>query len=184
MYEVGSQKSWPPPLTKLYPKTKPHQIFINHNHFNTANMDDEEGSHRPNAEWPTPNKTRVKTLYHNSHFSKKVIARTILDMTVSTVRRILKSDTTHRTGTNRSGRPYILTPEQVDQVIQFLGKNFQRRALPWRNLVAECGLDYSPDTLRRELANRGYHKCVAYPKPFIFESARQQPLEFVMEHKH
>jgi hypothetical protein len=46
----------------------------------------------------------------------------------------------------------------------------------------QCGLDIHLCTLRCALASRGYHKCVACPKPFISPSAREKRWAFVMDH--
>jgi transposase len=134
-----------------------------------------------NGKRPTPTSARVIMLANdvglNYHaiFSKAGVP-------VSTVRDIVASSSARQTGTNRQGRPLLLTSEQVDKVISFIKNNFEHRALPWKNLVAECGLECSPVTLKRALTDRGYHKCVACPKPFISESACQQRLVFITEH--
>lgn len=114
---------------------------------------DGEGSHRSKTEWTTPQKARVKSLYPDSHMSKKAITGTIPGMTRTTVRNILNSDTARRTGKDRAGRPHVLTPKKVDQVIEFLEKIFQRRILPWKTLASECGLNCSADILKCEVCS-------------------------------
>lgn len=146
-------------------------------------MDGDEQPHEPRTEWSTPQKARVKSLFYDSHLSKRAISR-LIPMPLTSVHNILRSNTSRRSGKTRSGRPPVLIPEQVDQVIEFLGHNFKHRILPWKNLASAYGLECSADKLKRELANRGYHKCVACSKPFISESARQQRLEFITEYAH
>lgn len=135
------------------------------------------------GEWPTPTRSRVITLANDAHIGPHAIS-SLTGVPESSVRNIVESGSARRPGRDRPGRPSILSPERVDEVIQFLGHDFNRRKLSWKALISECKLDCSPTTLKRALAERGYHKCVACPKPFISESARQQRLLFIEEHGH
>lgn len=143
-------------------------------------MDDDRPAKK--AEWLTPRRARVQSLFIDGQMRKRAIAKK-LQMPRSTVQDILNSSTTRRGGKARSGRPPKLSHKDVDNVLAFLGKSFSRRILPWNEIIKECNLDVSDNTLRRALAKRGYRKCVACPKPFISESAQQQRLEFIAEHK-
>lgn len=136
-----------------------------------------------NGEWPTPQRARVISLALDCHLGASAISK-ITGVPPDSVDDILASNSARRPGKDREGRPPVLTDKQIDEVIKYLGHNFHHRALPWKNLAAECHLDCSTRTLQRALAKRGYHKCVACPKPFISESARQQRLEFIVEHRH
>ncbi len=136
-----------------------------------------------NGEWPTPTRSRVITLAYDAAISINAISG-ITGVPKSSVRDIVNSGSVRRPGHDRPGRPPVLSPEQVDNVIDYLGHNFEHRKLSWRGLVSECNLDCSPYTLKAHLAERGFHKCVACPKPFISESARQQRLLFIEEHSH
>ncbi len=136
-----------------------------------------------NGEWPTPTGTRVITLANDGAISFYAISG-ITGVPESSVRKIVESGSVRHSGRDRPVRPPILSSEQIDKVIDYLGHNFEHRILSWKGLVSACSLECSPVTLKTALAARGFHKCVACPKPFISESARQQRLLFITEHSH
>ena len=83
---------------------------------------------------------------------------------------------------NRPGRPHQLTDTEVDSVLQTLRGHYKKSVLPWQRLAQACGLSCSGDTLRRALNAHGYHKCIACPKPYISDAARQKRVDFVTNH--
>ncbi len=121
--------------------------------------------------WPTPNMTRVITLANNGKISFHAISG-ITGVHESSIRKIVESGSVRRPGLDCSGQPPILSSEQIDNVIDYLGHNFEHHILSWKGLVSACSLECSPVMLKMVLAVRGFHKCIACPKPFISESAQ------------
>lgn len=88
----------------------------------------------------TPEKARCRALFFDARWSKKRLAKKFrIDR--STVRRILFQGDDRRTGKNRSGRPKLLKPEDVDRLVAAATQNgWKGRTLPWDELAKQCNL--------------------------------------------
>jgi hypothetical protein len=90
----------------------------------------EESSQPPEREeWPMPQRARVLTLANDCNLKPFAIHK-ITKISESTVRDINNSNSAHHPGRNQVGRPWALTKQQVDNVIKYLGHNYQHRILP------------------------------------------------------
>ncbi|KAJ5232123.1 hypothetical protein N7468_005079 [Penicillium chermesinum] len=67
------------------------------------------------------------------------------------------------------GQRRKLSDEQLDEIIEFISSSNIRRQMPYSKVIEELQLPVSPETLRRALARRGYHRCKALEKPPLFE---------------
>ncbi len=67
----------------------------------------------------TPEKARCRALFFDAGWSKKRLAKKF-KISRPTVRRILFQGDDRRTGKNRSGRPKLLKPEDVDRLVAAL----------------------------------------------------------------
>lgn len=70
----------------------------------------------PRAEWPTPQKNRVKALFNDAEWSKHAISKE-LQIPRSTVQRLLRSNNARRDGRKRSGRAKKLSVAEVDKLV-------------------------------------------------------------------
>lgn len=84
----------------------------------------------------------------------------------------------------RSGRPSILTVEQVDQIEEFIRASRDGRRMSYGKIIEYFTFDVKESALRRALKARGYSRCVALRKPPITEATRQLRLAFAQAHLH
>jgi hypothetical protein len=89
---------------------------------------------------------------------------------------------TKATPTKRSGRPTLLTPGQIDQLIEFISQSKEHRRMPFWKVAIEIGFGVGEHTIRRTLARAGYTRHIALRKPPISETNRKLRLAFAHEH--
>ncbi|KAI0858664.1 hypothetical protein F4860DRAFT_296398 [Xylaria cubensis] len=98
--------------------------------------------------------------------------------------RVLKDISDHRFHNNpfcdeTRGRPRALTEANIDQIIEFLGR--EDCSLPWANLCAAAGLEFpnlskppSTTTVKKAVYGRGWRKCVACSKFWTFKNVADE----------
>ncbi|CAG8977259.1 hypothetical protein HYALB_00009356 [Hymenoscyphus albidus] len=67
----------------------------------------------------------------------------------------------------RTGPAFLLSDNEVDEVIQYCTENWENRVMEWWKVRQELGLDCSVATLQRRMHQRGYYRCVACQKPYL-----------------
>jgi transposase len=82
----------------------------------------------------------------------------------------------------RSGRPSVLTPEEVAEIITFVCLNKTNRRLSWYQIPVVMGLNVSYYCVRNALRNAGFSRRVARRKPPISERNRLARLQWAIEH--
>lgn len=85
----------------------------------------------------------------------------------TTIRKILGYPAPERHRPNRTGPAFLLSNQQVDEIILYCGESWENRILQWPKLREELKLKCSVQTLERRLHQRGYWRCVACQKPFL-----------------
>ena len=118
-------------------------------------------------------------LMHNLKKDDEEIA-TYLNITLRQVTYTLQ--TQKATPRKRSGRPGILTPDQIDVLISYVTSSKKTRRLPYQKLSEELEFNVSAGTIKRALHQRGYHRRVALRKPPITETNRVIRLTWAYEH--
>jgi hypothetical protein len=92
--------------------------------------------------------------------------------------------TSRPTPKKRSGRPPILSEEQVDEVELFVRATRASRLLSYENLAwgpfRKFGV--GPVAIKNALERRGYRRYVARRKPVISEENKRERLQFALEH--
>ena len=84
----------------------------------------------------------------------------------------------------RSGRPPILTNQQVEELIEFVCVSAQNRRLSWAALPNALGWNCSEYAIRHALRKAGFSRRPALRKPPISEKTRALRLEFAREHQN
>ena len=82
-------------------------------------------SHRPNTEYHTPLRTRIRSMYNNAAIPKRQIAKR-LDIPYTSVQFVLQKDYSRRPSTTRQ-RPPLLSDFDVDQIIKKAIGSFKNR---------------------------------------------------------
>lgn len=84
----------------------------------------------------------------------------------------------------RSGRPSLLNPEQIEELIAFVTSSKASRRMPYSKIPLALGWDCSEYAIRYALRNAGFKRYVAYRKPPITEKNRQLRLNDALERIH
>lgn len=143
----------------------------------TIATDDSPSTGRQLVEWTTPTRAALRqakaiTLRKKGGITCRQLFKQ-LDIPRSTAYRILKSDTSRCTGKTRSGRPYKLTWERVEELLKWITApgHFDRRVMYYDDLIIQFNLPIGNETLLKEFARHGYYRCRAcwgrYLKPEV-----------------
>lgn len=83
----------------------------------------------------------------------------------------------------RSGRPPILTAQQVEDLIEFITANKENRRIPFNKLASCLGWENIGEyAIRHTLRRHGFSRCVATARPPCSERTRQLRLEWAQRH--
>ena len=121
---------------------------------------------------------QVQTLLRIGHPVKDIASS--LDLSYRQVRYAAINPVTPR---KRSGRPPLLTAEEIDYLIEFVCSSAKNRRLPWSALPAALGWDCSQYAVRHALRKAGFSRRVALRKPPISERTRALRLEFAYRYR-
>ena len=122
-------------------------------------------------------------MHTDQHLSNRQISK-LTGVPRSTVGDIIRSKSPRRVGIGRQGPKNKITNRIARRLIRLLRTNWRTRCLPFERLLKEANIDVSPSTAQRALAKRGYHRCVACPRPFITRKQQKKRLQFALEHIH
>ena len=142
----------------------------------------------PGGEWPTPRRDRIFSMWFDSGIKCKAeIGRRLAfegkPMARETIRDIIRSEESRRSGKERQGRPCKVTKAQCMQVIRYIEGKYHNRRKPWLKIAHELHIDIKQGaTLRRALEKHGYSKCVACQKPFISGRNARKRCDFAYKH--
>jgi transposase len=128
--------------------------------------------------YSTRDKRLAAITLHQAGISQREIADQ-LDMTRSKVRYAIQNPPTPR---KRSGRPSLLSEEEIDRIEAFICCSKTNRRLGWEAIPTTMNLPYSYYAIRRALQKRGYYRRVARRKPPISEPNRLARLEWAQKH--
>lgn len=122
---------------------------------------------------------RARTL-HEIGWSYPQIARH-LGLTPRQVQYALT--TVNLTPQRRSGRPPLLTPTEVDELIEFICASSYNRRMSLARLPAALGWTCSRHAIRTALRRAGFKRYIARRKPPITEATRLKRLAFAEQYK-
>ena len=142
---------------------------------------------RVRREWDTPKKARAKFLLEQG-YGPRAAARELERMygkspSHSQISRWSKQITDRRTGTQRSGRPHVISSEQMQRMIDSLERHYSQRTKDIRDIAAEFGVVASQCTLERAWAAAGYHHHIPDTKPFLSAKQKKARLDWCLEHQ-
>jgi hypothetical protein len=109
-----------------------------------------EFNHLPGEGIETKHKEAIRQLYGFAIILVEVLM-TRYGLVRSIVEKILRYDTPERTRIPRTGRPFLLTDKQVDEIIEYVSESWGHRVLDYSKLYDELGLECSVLTLERRL---------------------------------
>ncbi len=106
----------------------------------------------------------------------------IQERTGATLRQIAYTATTQATPQKRSGRPPILSPTQVDELIEFISSSKANRRMPYVQIPSVLGWNCGEYAIRYALRRAGYKRYHARRKPPISEKNRITRLNWARSH--
>ncbi len=118
-------------------------------------------------EIPTKHKEAICQLHW---FGKVPICRLVLQykgLEESSIRKILGYPHLERRRPNRHGPAFLLSDQEVDEVIIYCSQRWETRIMNWGKLREELSLACSAQTLKCRMHQRGYYRCVACQKPYL-----------------
>jgi hypothetical protein len=122
--------------------------------------------HLPGYEIPTKYKEAIRQLHWFGHVPVSII-QVRYHLGENSVRRILSYDYPERRRPNRKGPAFLLSDQEVDDIIEYVSDSWEYRIIKYDVRYTELGLQYSMQTLERRLKQRGYFRCTACQKPFL-----------------
>ena len=159
--------------TSIFVPLLPHR---RHQSYKQASMSS-PSTHRINAKYHTPLRSRIISMYNDAGIAKAKIA-TKLQIPRTSVNDVLKG-APRRPPTTRT-RPSILSDSEVDLMIKTATGSFKDRIYTWKGLAVAIGReDVSQDTVRRYMHARGMKKCKACHHPFISAACAIKRLHWV-----
>ena len=156
----------------------PHTL----NYFNMSSPT----THPVDAEWHTPQTSRVKTLRNDAGMSYRQIW-SATKIPLATAWRLNHGSSARRSA-NRTdfgetrGSKKKLSREEVarcDQLLETAG--FDGKSLTWEMLAYECNLDCSAKTLKREMHHLDWWKCIACRKSWTSPSHVKRRVEWAQD---
>jgi transposase len=134
----------------------------------------------PGEEIHTKHKEAMRQLHRQAQFGPSTLA-TRYNVHRSSVIKVLKYNKPERAREGRTGRPRILTNEEVHGIIEYIGEGWEHRALDWTQVHTKLKLECSTKTLERRLKEHGYYRCVACQKPYL--TRRQAAIRWIWSFK-
>jgi hypothetical protein len=101
----------------------------------------------------------------------------------STIKRVLRAKSSHRSRKGKQFKPHLLKFRDVSRIIRHITKTYAGRKLSYHQLKSELHIKASANTIRRDLREVGFRRCVACPRPFISKSAAKRRLAFAKKYR-
>jgi transposase len=130
-------------------------------------------------EHETPRRIRFKCLVEQGYSHSEAARRANVKRTTA-LGWLYKPD--RRTGSQRPGRPPIISDEQVRSMIEWITGHFDRRALPLQEIAKAYRIQACDDTILAAFARHGYHYHIPDCKPFLSKIAKRKRWTFSIQH--
>jgi hypothetical protein len=108
----------------------------------------------------------------------------IVEHTGATIRQVRYAIATQATPQRRSGRPPILTPSQINSLVEFVYISKANRRMAICQIPKALGWDCSEYAVQYALRRAGFAQYLAQRKPPISEANRQIRLRWATQHLH
>ncbi|KAI0995387.1 hypothetical protein K3495_g12790 [Podosphaera aphanis] len=124
----------------------------------------------------------VRTLARESYSYQNIARR--LQVTYHQAR--YAANAVHLSPKKSSGRPLVLSSEQVDEIEAFVISSPEHRQLTYFELAYAyfSHFEVSEKVIQRATSRRGYARHIAASKPPLSAENRRKRLEFATEHLH
>ena len=124
----------------------------------------------------------MRTLAREGYSYQKIAQR--LQVTYHQARYAAKA--VHLSPKKSSGRPLVLSSEQVDEIEAFVISSPEHRQLTYFKLAYAhfSHFGVSEKVIQRKISTRGYARRIAASKPPLSAENKRKRLEFVTEHLH
>jgi hypothetical protein len=137
--------------------------------------------HQLNYEILTKYKEAIQQLRFLAKWGPSKLAHTYRTG-LSTINRILKYDTPERARLTWTGRPRLLSQQQVYDIIDYISFSYKHRCLNYLQLKTKLQLDCSIDILERRLKEQGYYRYVVCQKPYLTLKQSAQQWLYSLQH--
>ena len=128
-------------------------------------------------EHETPKRARFRCLVEQG--MPRAAAARIINVNRTTALKWLNQPSDRRPQT-RTGRPYIIPDEKVEEIIKWMTGYFDRRAMPFRQIADIFDIKANDNTILRALARFGYHHHIPDCKPFLSEATKRKRWTFLI----
>ncbi|KAI0994486.1 hypothetical protein K3495_g13696 [Podosphaera aphanis] len=124
----------------------------------------------------------VRTLAREGYSYQKIARR--LQVTYHQAR--YAANAVHLSPKKSSGRPLVLSSEQVDEIEAFVISSPEHRQLTYFELAYAHFSHFrvSEKVIQRAMSRRGYARRIAASKPPLSAENKRKSLEFAIEHLH
>ncbi|KAI1001237.1 hypothetical protein K3495_g6962 [Podosphaera aphanis] len=124
----------------------------------------------------------VRTLAREGYSYQKIARQ--LQVTYDQAR--YAANAVHISPKNSSGRPLVLSSEQVDEIEAFVTSSPEHRQLTYFELAYAhfSHFGVSEKVIQRAMSRRGYARRIAASKPPLSAENKRKRLEFATEHIH
>jgi transposase len=133
--------------------------------------------------WDTLKRQRILTLHNDSHLTISEISK-LTDVSRTSVRRIINSESARTHENSRSGRPPKLNVRDVRRLVRAVTSSADGRRASYMKLAEKLEIQASETTIRRVLRKAGFRRCVACLKSLISWINRRKRLKWAREHLH
>ena len=117
-------------------------------------------------EWGTPKKARFRALVESAGWSHRQAAKEV-GVPRSTATKWLKQISERRSGKDRSGRPPLISEDQLEAIDKWFPGYFEHRTSDLQTIINYFELRCSEATLYRALLKLGYHSHIPETKEWL-----------------
>jgi hypothetical protein len=121
-----------------------------------------DGEH---GNWHTPPRKTVRILARQGKSDHEIVAKTGIPKT--TVLHIRRQESSRRPHKSKGFHQRIMTMRKIRRAIRFISKDYTSHYMSYKQVCAILGIKASTHTIRRELRQAGYQRCITCPRPFI-----------------
>ncbi len=132
-------------------------------------------------EYETPRRVQFRCLVEQG-YNQSEAARRAQVVRSTAIKWLKRRDSDRRTGSQRAGRPPIISDEQVKSMIEWITGHFDRRALPLQEIAKAHGIKACDNTILAAFAQHGYHYHIPDCKPFLSKATKLKQWTFLICH--
>jgi transposase len=142
----------------------------------------QDSTHSKSLDLSRDQRLRIRTLHFDANWTYQQITDE-LKITLRQVQHACQAETA--SPKKRSGRPRLLSKEQVDELVDFVCASKTNRQMSYLALSVQAFPEWGVSlyAIRSGLTSRGFKRCVAIGKPPLSEVNKAKRREFAEIHK-